>query len=53
MLGVEPALGRSFTADEDRAGAARAVMLSHSLWQRRFGSDPAIVGKNLTLSGES
>jgi putative ABC transport system permease protein len=53
MLGVEPALGRSFRADEDRAGAERVAVLSHNLWQRRFGSDPAIVGKNLTLGGES
>ena len=53
MLGIEPALGRSFTADEDRAGAERVAVLSHRLWQRRFGSDPAIVGKNLTLGGES
>jgi len=53
MLGVEPALGRAFTADEDRAGAERVAVLSHNLWQRRFGSDPAIVGKNLTLGGES
>ena len=53
MLGVEPALGRSFSADDDWAGAARVVVLSHKLWQRRFGSDPSIVGKNITLSGES
>jgi putative ABC transport system permease protein len=53
MLGVEPALGRGFSADEDRAGAERVVVLSHQLWQRRFGADPAIVGRSLTLSGES
>ncbi len=53
MLGVEPALGRSFRPDEDQAGAERVAVLSHNLWQRRFGSDPAIVGKNLTLGGES
>jgi len=53
MLGVAPALGRNFSADEDRAGAERVVVLSHGLWQRRFGSDPAIIGKSLTLSGVS
>jgi putative ABC transport system permease protein len=52
-LGVEPAIGRSFSADEDRAGAPRVVMLSNRLWQRRFGSDAGIVGKNIALSGES
>src|SRR5258707_470072 len=53
MLGVAPALGRSFTADDDRPGAERVVVLSHRLWQRRFGSDPAIVGKRLTIVGQS
>ncbi|HSO76107.1 MAG TPA: ABC transporter permease [Blastocatellia bacterium] len=53
MLGVEPVLGRGFAADEDRAGAERVVVLSHELWQRRFASDPLIIGKNLTLAGES
>jgi predicted permease len=52
-LGVEPTIGRCFTADEDRTGAERVVMLSDGLWRRRFGSDPAIIGKNLTLGGES
>jgi len=53
MFGVEPAFGRGFAANEDRAGAERVVVLSHRLWQRRFGADPTIVGKSLTLSGES
>ena len=53
MLGVEPALGRSFSADEDRAGAERVVVVSHKLWQRRFAADPAVVGRTLLLSGES
>ena len=53
MLGVEPSLGRSFRPEEDRAGAERVVVLSHQLWQRRFGADPSIIGKSLTLSGES
>ena len=45
VLGVVPAAGRSFRADEDKAGAP--------LWQRRFGSDRKIVGKALVLNGES
>jgi putative ABC transport system permease protein len=48
-LGVPPALGRSFLTGEDRPGAEPVVMLSHALWQRRFGGDPDIVGKRLTV----
>jgi len=53
MLGVEPALGRSFQPDDDQPGADRVVVLSHQLWQRRFSADPSIIGRNVTLSGES
>jgi putative ABC transport system permease protein len=53
VLGVVPAVGRSFRADEDRAGAPRVTVLSHGLWQRRFGSDRKIVGKSVALNGES
>jgi putative ABC transport system permease protein len=53
VLGVSPALGRAFMAEEDKPGAERAAILSHGLWQRRFGGDPGIVGKPLTLSDES
>ena len=49
VLGVLPAVGRAFTADEDRAGAA-VVVISHSLWQRRYSSDPAIVGRTLLMN---
>jgi len=48
-LGVQPALGRNFTADEDRLGGNRVVLLSWSLWQRRFGGDPAIVNQTIRL----
>jgi predicted permease len=48
-LGVAPIVGRTFTSDDDRAGAAGTVMLSYRLWQTEFGGDPAIVGRNLTL----
>jgi putative ABC transport system permease protein len=53
VLGVVPSVGRGFRADEDRAGAPRVCMLSHGLWQRRFGGDSKIVGKPLALNGES
>jgi len=49
MLGVHPVVGRSFVRDEDRAGSEPVVMLSHRLWESRFGSDPGIVGRAITL----
>jgi putative ABC transport system permease protein len=51
ILGVEPLLGRTFTAEEHQAGASGAIVLSHGFWQQRFGGDPGLVGKALTLSG--
>lgn len=51
MLGVTPALGRAFLPEEDQAGRNSVALISHSLWQRRFQSDAAIVNKSLTLSG--
>jgi putative ABC transport system permease protein len=53
MLGVQPALGRTFNEEEDRPGAEKVVVLSDQLWKRRFASDPAIIGKSVTLSDES
>jgi len=50
-LGVKPFIGRTFNPEEDRPGTERTVILSHGLWERRFGSDPLIVGKTATLSG--
>ncbi len=49
MLGIQPILGRTFRPDEDRPGHFNFVILSHSLWERKFGADPAIVGKNIRL----
>jgi predicted permease len=52
VLGMPPAIGREFTADEDRSGGPSAVILSHSLWTRTFHADPTIVGHAITLRGE-
>src|SRR5215471_7915598 len=52
-LGVPPALGRGFTAAEDQPNGALAVILSHGLWQRRFGGDPHLIGRAITLDGQS
>jgi putative ABC transport system permease protein len=49
LLGVQPSLGRAFQPDEDRPGHTGFVLLSHSLWQRRFGGDSHILGKNIRL----
>ena len=51
VLGVKPVLGRTFNADEDLKAAATVAVVSHSLWQTRFNSDPALVGRTLTLNG--
>lgn len=52
LLGVELAAGRSFAPEEDRAGGAPVVVLSHRLWASRFGSDPAVVGHAVLLDGQ-
>jgi predicted permease len=49
ILGVSPIAGRRFSAEDDRAGAADVVMLNHTLWRNRFGSDPDVVGQSVTL----
>ena len=53
VLGVRPALGRTFREGEDGQGAERVVVLSHGAWRRRFGGDAGVVGRSLRLSGET
>ena len=52
VLGVRPQLGRVFNAQESAWNGPKAVMLGHGLWQRRFGSDPNIVGTSLTINDD-
>ncbi len=52
-LGVAPALGRWIESDETWVGARPIAVLTHSLWQRSFGSDPNVLGKTISLDGES
>lgn len=52
-LGVQPALGRAFSLDEDRADGPKALVLSYGFWQREFGGDRSIIGHAVHLNGES
>jgi putative ABC transport system permease protein len=52
IFGVRPALGRTFLPGEDSVGKDHVVLLSHALWERRFGSDAALVGRDILLDGE-
>src|SRR5262249_1480251 len=52
LLQVEPAIGRNFTPEEDRASPSRVVLIAHALWVDRFGSDPSILGKTIRLNDE-
>lgn len=52
-LGIVPELGRTFTSDEDRPGAARVAVLSDGLWARAFGRDPGIVGRAIRVNEET
>jgi putative ABC transport system permease protein len=53
LFGTSPLLGRSFSAEDHRPGASPAIVVSHWLWQSKFGGDPQLVGKSLTLNGTS
>jgi len=50
LLGVQPALGRLLTADDDRGGAPVVAILTHALWRDEFGSDPEIIGKTISVN---
>ncbi|MCU1280425.1 MAG: Permease, partial [bacterium] len=52
VLGVRPALGRGFAAGEDEPGRNHVVVLSDRLWRQRFGKDPLVLGRTITLGGE-
>jgi putative ABC transport system permease protein len=53
LLGVQPRIGRGFAPNEDAQSAGRVVVLSDGLWKRRFGADPRIAGKTISLDGNS
>ena len=52
-LGKQPILGRAFTPEEEKAGAAGVALLGEGFWERRFGRDPGVVGRTLVLSGDA
>ena len=52
MLGIRPILGRTFRPDEESVGAPRVVILGEALWRSHFGSDPGIIGRTITLTGQ-
>ena len=52
VLGVQPAMGRAFTTEDGRHGAAPVVLLTDAWWRRQFNADPAIVGKAIDLNGK-
>jgi putative ABC transport system permease protein len=53
VFGAPMALGRTFSADEDRPGGPALVVISNGLWRSRFGGDPGVINQNMDLSGES
>jgi predicted permease len=53
VLGVNPAIGRTFTQEEDTEGGDRVVIMSDGLWRRRFGADASLIGKPISLNGQS
>jgi putative ABC transport system permease protein len=53
LMDVSPKMGRAFSPEEDQPGNEQVVILSHSIWQGRFGADPDLIGKPLTLNAKS
>src|SRR6266516_4905093 len=52
LLGIQPILGRDFLSNEETSGKDHVVLLSHELWQRRFGANPGIIGQSIMLNDE-
>ena len=52
LIGVKPALGRNLLREEEQVGRDHVVLLSHGFWLRRYGADPAVVGRTITVEGE-
>jgi putative ABC transport system permease protein len=52
LFGAPVVLGRTFSTEEDRPGGERVAVLSYGLWQRRFGGDPKVLGRSISLSGD-
>ncbi|MEK6405678.1 MAG: ABC transporter permease [Acidobacteriota bacterium] len=53
LMGTEPKLGRAFRDDEEKPGAGKVVVISNALWQHRFAGEPDVIGRTMTLDGES
>ena len=53
VLGVDPIIGRTFQAGEDQPNGPKVTVLDYGLWQRKFGGDPNIIGRALTINGQS
>jgi putative ABC transport system permease protein len=53
VLGVDPIIGRAFQPGEDKPGTPKVTVLTYSLWQRRFGGNPNVIGQAVTINGES
>jgi predicted permease len=53
ILGVQPALGRLFNRHDDTAGSPKTILISYAYWQKKFGSDPSVIGRSLTVDGAS
>jgi putative ABC transport system permease protein len=53
LFGAKPALGRTFSSEEDRPGGPRVAVISNGLWRRRFGGDPQLIGKTIGVGGAS
>ena len=52
LLGIAPAIGRGFRAEEDAPKQNNVIVLSHGMWQRRFGGDPNVLGRSINVSGD-